>query len=112
MIESSMMHRNYLEAPLLRLDKVFHAFTKQVNGHIDINYKDAVSRHITVEGADGLTRKIQIGPVLLDLQKGWVEGNYKYLIALMPWKDVDGKRWVWTYRYPLYSDLPNEEEMK
>jgi hypothetical protein len=98
-----------LESPLKRIDNILGRFATEVGGRIDKNYHGRPCRDVVVAGADGIIRKIQISPHLIDVTRGWRHGNYVYGIAAMAWQDVPGGRCLSEVSVTEVRALPEDE---
>ncbi len=82
-----------LEYPLLRTDKVLEEFAMHVGGRIEINYHYCPGRMVLAEDPDGITEQIEITPMMLNVNRAWVDGNYVYFVGVTIWRDATEGRY-------------------
>jgi hypothetical protein len=83
-----------LERPLKSIDGIIQSFAQVLGARVEMNYHGQPSRSVLLKSIDGITRKLQISPRLLNLQTGWEHGNYVYSFSTRAWKDVKGGRYI------------------
>ena len=94
---------------LSRHEAAFLSVVHNLQGELTVDYHNRPSRSITVPGADGLIRQIEIAAVLRNPKGPMSEGNWTFLLGIGAWKDTPQGRLHWSKKVRLLDKLPDKD---